>query len=242
MVQVAPLMSSATIPQIARIGLALFVATLVFPQVMEGGYMLPDDALHYLFLLLGEVLIGILIGFFLVLLFAAFQLAGQFFSLQMGFGASQVFDPLAQIEIPLMGQFLNLIAMFVFLSVSGFHKLFLVGVARSFEALRAVDLVAGREILFNLFLTSLGRLFETALTIAFPILGTLFLVSITMGLLGKAAPQMNLLMLGFPVAIGTAYLLLILLVPLLVQGFSRLIDGGFEGLMRLMSRIGEAGA
>ena len=48
------------------------------------------------------------------MIFAVFQAAGQFFSLQMGFGASEVFDPLAQIEVPLMGQFLNLVGMLVF--------------------------------------------------------------------------------------------------------------------------------
>ena len=163
--------------------------------------------------------------------------AGQFFSLQMGFGASEVYDPLAQIEVPLMGQFLNLVGMLTFLVISGAQKLMLVGVYRSFQALRAVDLVLGRQVLFPYLVRSLGQLFMQALTISFPILGTLVLVYVTMGLLAKAAPQMNLLLMGFPIAIGTAFIILILLMPLLVGTFSRLIDGGFDTLATIIQGI-----
>ena len=76
-----------------------------------------------------------------------------------------------------------------------------------------------------------------ALTISFPILGTLVLVYVTMGLLAKAAPQMNLLLMGFPIAIGTAFIILILLMPLLVGTFSRLIDGGFDTLATIIQGI-----
>jgi flagellar biosynthetic protein FliR len=237
MVEIAPLFSSATIPQIAKIGLSMFIAAIVLPGVLESGYTIPDNALQYLLLVLGEVLVGILIGFFLVLIFSAFQLSGQFFSIQMGFGASQVFDPLAQIQIPLMGQFLNIIAMYVFISVNGFTKFVLVGVSRSFEILKAVDLVTGRQVVVRFFISSLGNLFETALTIAFPILGTLFLISVSMGLLAKAAPQMNLLMMGFPIAIGTAFLVLFLILPLLMNVFGQIIDASFENMAKLFLKV-----
>ena len=237
MVQVAPLLSSAAIPQLGKIGLSLFLAVAAFPMVLEAGYQLPEDPVHYFLLILGEALIGLMIGFMLVLVFAIFQMAGQFFSLQMGFGASQVFDPMAQIQIPLLGQFLNIVAMLVFLSLAGFHKFVLVGVYRSFQALRAVDLVLGRDALFDMFLGSLGRLFQAALTVSFPILGTLFLVSVSMGLLAKAAPQMNILMMGFPVAIGVAFLIIFISIPYLMEAFGHLIDDAFERMLSIYGQI-----
>ncbi len=237
MMQIAPLLSSSAIPLIARIGFAMFVAGIIFPVIISSGYIIPLNIVHYFLLVIGEVLIGIIIGFYLVLIFAGFQLAGQFFSLQMGFGASQVFDPLAQIEIPLVGQFLNLIAMFVFLIINGFTKFILVGVEKSFESIRAIDLVIGKNVLFELFNSRLGKLFQDALTIAFPILGTLFLISISMGLLAKAAPQMNLLMMGFPLAIGTAFLILFFCMPFLMELFARIIDLSFEGLSHLFLKM-----
>ena len=235
MVEITPLISSTAIPQVAKIGLSFFLATLILPGVVESGYALPSQPLHYFLLVLGEALIGIIIGFFLVLIFAVFQLAGQFFSLQMGFGASQVFDPLGQIEIPLMGQFFNIVAMFVFISAGGLYKFVMTGVYHSFQVIKVFDLVSGRQPLLDFFTGSLARLFESSLTIAFPILGTLFVVSVTMGLLAKAAPQMNLLMMGFPIAIGVAFLVLLMVLPLMMNTFSRIIDMGFDSLAGLIN-------
>ena len=235
MIQVAPLLSSGAIPQLAKIGLSLFTSLTVFPWIIEMGYPLPDTFLHYALLVVGEVLVGVILGLILVIIYAAFQVAGQFFSLQMGFAASQVFDPLAQIQIPLMGHFLNIIAMFVFISVGGFTKFFIIGVKGSFHALTAAKIVVAREFLFTVFLESMSRLFEIALVISFPVLGTLLLVSVTMGLLAKAAPQMNLLMMGFPIAIGVAFFVLFLAMPYLMYAFGQFIDGSFEYLSRILT-------
>ncbi|MDR1933498.1 MAG: flagellar biosynthetic protein FliR [Spirochaetales bacterium] len=242
LVETAPLLSSDSVPQIAKIGLAFFASFLVFPWVMAAGYPVPQLGLDYALLVLGEAMIGIVLGFFLVLIYSAFQLAGQFYSLQMGFGASEVFDPLAQIEIPIMGQFLNLIAMLIFLLVGGFQRIFLAGVYHSFGAMKAVDLVVNRGDIVRLLLVSLTRLFEQSLVMSFPILGILFLVSVTTGLLAKAAPQMNILMLGFPVSIATAFFVLFLMLPVLAEVFSAVIDYSFAELLKMLSAIGEARA
>jgi flagellar biosynthetic protein FliR len=153
----------------------------------------------------------------------------------MGFGASQVYDPLAQIQIPVMGQFLNLMAMFTFVSINGFQKIFLFGVERSITSVRAVDFVLGKDVILRTLFSGLARIFEQSLIIAFPILGTLFLVSVTMGLLAKAAPQMNLLMLGFPIAISVAFIVILLIAPVLVNTFSKVIDGGFNTILKVFA-------
>jgi flagellar biosynthetic protein FliR len=236
MVELTPLLSSSSIPQLAKIGFAFFVASAAFPGVLASHYAIPANAVDYFLLILGEVAIGLLIGFLLNLIFSAFQLAGQFFSLQMGFGASEVFDPLSQIEIPLMGEFLNLIAMLVFITMSGTTKFLLVGVQRSFQYLRAVDLVTHREGIMAMLVSGLGGLFQSALQISFPILGTLLLVSVAMGLLAKAAPQMDVLSMGFPISIGVSFLLVTL--PFLMDSMGRIIDGSFQTLGAFISEAG----
>ena len=241
MVHVAPLLSSDALPEIGKMGLALFASLVVYPWVYAMGSELPKNIVDYFLLVAGELLIGIIIGFFLAIIYIAFQLAGKFFSLQMGFDASSVFDPLAQIEVPLMSQLFNLIGMFAFLTIGGFQKLFLTGVYKSFKSLRASDLVSGKGFLLNYFMGSLGSLFESALTIALPILGTLFIVSVCMGLLAKAAPQMNLLMLGFPIAIGVAFLILFFFIPFLVDACTRLIEASFNELIRIYQGVTTGG-
>jgi flagellar biosynthetic protein FliR len=242
LVETAPLLSSQGIPQTAKLGLSLFVSIAVLPWVAAQGYPIPASLGYYFLLVLGEAAIGLLLAFFLTLVFAVFQVGGQFFALQVGFGASEVFDPLAEVEVPLTGQLFNLIGMFTFLVTSGAQKLMLVGVYRSFQALRAVDLVTGRNVIFPLLVRGLGQLFMNALIISFPILGTLLLVSVTMGLMAKAAPQMNMLMMGFTISIGTTFLILLFLMPMLVEAFSRLIDGGFDTLGSIIRGLETRGA
>jgi flagellar biosynthesis protein FliR len=238
LLRTAPMSSSSYIPGLARTGIAFFCATAVLPVVLETGYPIPEAGFAYAMLVVGEAMIGVVLGFFLNVVFASFIVAGQFFSLQMGFGASQVFDPLAQVQIPVMGQFLNVIAMFVFITTGGFQKIFIYGVDGSFRAFRAADLVTQNEFVLRTLFSGLGHMFEQALIMAFPIFGTLILVYVTMGLLAKAAPQMNLLMLGFPIAISTAFLVLFLTVPFLMEAFSRIIDASFVGILDLAVRAG----
>lgn len=237
---IAPLLSGRSVPAMAKMGLALFTAAALLPWVGDLGYPLPDAGIYYAAMVFGEALIGVILGFILNVIYSSFQLAGQFFSLQMGFAASQVYDPLAQIQLPVVGQFLNLAAMFVFLTVNGLQKIFLVGLYRSFETTTAYTFLARKDYLGQLLMTTLGNLFSHALIIALPIMGTLFLVSVSMGLLAKAAPQMNLLMLGFPINITVAFLLLFLTLPFIVEAFERIIDSGWMELMKLLSTGGVA--
>jgi flagellar biosynthesis protein FliR len=234
LLQVAPLLSSSAVPSLARVGFCLFVAAIVFPWVLDAGYPIPDTAGAYFLLLLGEALVGILLGFVLSIIYSTFLVAGQFFSFQMGFGASQVFDPLAQIQIPLIGQFLNIVAMFILVSTGGFRRILLVGVLRSFERIRPYDLIAMNQGIADTLVRTLGGLFEQAMVISFPILGTLLLISVGMGLLAKAAPQMNLLMLGFPIKIGVAFVVLLLAIPFLMELFAGLIDSSFDLVLTLI--------
>jgi flagellar biosynthetic protein FliR len=266
MVETAPLLSSDAVPQVAKIALAGFAAFAVLPNAgvfavelsaagaagvsgvgavnLPGSGMLNDlryepFSLRFLLLLVGEGIIGIIIGFYMTLIFATFSTAGQFFSLQMGLGASETFDPLAQIENPLMGQYFNLVSMLVFLVIGGFRELFLGGFWRSVQSFNFAMLVEGRDHVIGMMASGLARLFLDAMVISLPILGTLFLTSLATGLISKAAPQINILSEGFPIAILTAYLLLLATLPFLLETFARVINAGFADIQRLYTLIGQ---
>jgi flagellar biosynthetic protein FliR len=237
-IETAPLLSSDSIPQTAKIGLAGFAAYAAFPTALAGNWELDPYGLYFFLLLIGEAIIGIITGFFMTIIFAAFSTAGQFFSLQMGFGASETFDPLSQIENPLMGQFLNLVAMLVFLAAGGFQELFLGGFWRSIQSINIVSLVEGREHVISMVLAGLSRLFLDAMIISMPILGTLFLTSLSTGLISKAAPQINILSEGFPISITVAFLLIFATMPFMVEAFSRVVESGFRVIQDLYIRTG----
>lgn len=237
-IQVAPILSSASLPRMVRVLLALFTAALVLPQ-MSGGYVIPEQTLLFVALLVGEVMIGVAIGFIVVLVMAVFQLAGQLFSIPVGFGAAQAFDPLAQVEIPLLGQFYNLIAVFLFLATDGLQRLFLTGVKQSFQSLTAADLLYLRDPLSGVVLMRLSLLFTQALVISIPIIGLLVLVYLVIGLIAKAAPQMNLLILGFPFSVGLAFFILFLSFPIVADVFRALLEDVFTTIQQLYIGISE---
>lgn len=231
---IMPIMSSTAFPAQARAALAFFTAMAVFPMARNLNFIIPDNGLMFALLIIGEILIGIIMAFIIQLVFTVFQTAGQMFSTQMGFSASQVFDPQSQVQIPLLGQFLNLVAMLVFLVMGGMKKIFLTGVYQSFSVVKASDLFAQQDILLSYFTGVLGNLFEQALIIAIPIMGVLILLSVTMGLLAKAAPQMNLLMVGFPIQITIGFVMMMAAMPFIIEKFSMIIDSGFEQVLAIL--------
>jgi len=256
MIQTAPILSSEAVPQTAKIALAGLAAFAVLPTAEiyiaanspNGIVTLPGGTLsdlryetfnlRFLLLLIGEGIIGIIMGFYLTVIFAAFATAGQFFSLQMGFGASETFDPVAQVENPLMGQYFNLVSMLIFVMIGGFHQLFLGGFWRSVQSLNIISLIDGREHVVKMFTFGLSRMFLDAIVISLPILGTLFLTSLTTGLISKAAPQVNILSEGFPISITAAFLLIFASLPFMIEAFNRVIDSGFQNIETLYKQIG----
>lgn len=245
MIEVAPIISSDAVPQAAKLALAGFTAFAVLPSAGAAPEWtalpgLSDGPFNTAFLLLiiGEGIIGLILGFFLTIIFAAFSTAGQFFSLQMGFGITETFDPLSQVENPLMGQFLNLVAMLTFLVIGGFSDLFLAGFWHSVRSLNIIDLLLAHENLVMTLAGGLSNLFVNAMMISMPILGTLFLTSLTTGLISKAAPQINILTEGFPISISVSFLLLYFTMPFMVEAFANILNAGFRSLDDLYLLIG----
>jgi flagellar biosynthetic protein FliR len=88
-------------------------------------------------------------------------------------------------------------------------------------------------------LAGLSRLFLDAIVISMPILGSLFLVSLSTGLISKAAPQINILSEGFPISITVAFILIYAALPFMTEAFSRVIGSGFQTLQTLYIQIGQ---
>jgi len=243
LVMTLPLFSMRTVSRVAKVALAGYMAFFIFPTVDFGTYLplLGDNeafSLEFVFLALGEGLIGVVMGFYVQIIFAAFSTAGQFFAFQMGFSAASAYDALAQVENPLMGQYLNLVSMLVFMQTKWFQKLFLGGLMNSFDTMNAISVVAGREKVLKFMLSGLTKLFADALVIALPIMGTLMLITVCTGLLSKAAPQMNLLSEGFPIMIMLAFFLIATVFPSLVDFFARSFSGGYELLSKFILSFG----
>lgn len=244
MIITLPLFSMRSVPRVAKLALSFYMAFMMFSGVDFSVYesVVTENqafSVQYLLLVLGEGLIGVIMGFFIQIIFAAFSTAGQLFAFQMGFSAASAYDALSQVENPLMGQYLNFIAMLVFLQNRWFQKIFISGLMGSFKALSAYSIAAGTEPVARFMMKGLTNLFADALIIALPVMGTLLLVSIATGLLSKAAPQMNLLSEGFPVMILLAFFLILNMLPAMSDFFTRSFNQGLKDLTDLFAALGK---
>jgi len=228
---------SDSIPNQARLGLTFFITAVIFPIVYSYIPDFPQNFIGYAMVAIGEAIIGATIGICITISFSVFQLAGQYFTVQMGFGASEVFDPMSQISIPLIGQYLYIIAILVFLALRGplliIQELYYSYQFVTFSNLLKIDLFNSPYTIFSFFIES----FSIALRISFPIVATLLLVSISMGLLAKAAPQMNLLMVGFPVSIFISFVILLVTLPLFVEFVVNYFDEIFKSIFLMMKGV-----
>ena len=237
-----PMFSMRSASRIAKVALAGYMAFFIFGNINQSVYKpyINEDGLFsfiYILILIGEALIGIIMGFFISIIFAAFSAAGQFLAFQMGLSAASSYDALSQVENPLMGQFFNLVAMLVFMQTHWFQKLFLQGLVTSFSSLNALSIATANEKLAMFMVKGLSSLFSDALVIALPVMGTLFLITVSTGLLTKAAPQMNLLSEGFPIMILVAFTIIAFAMPSIIDFFVRSFNKGFADLENLFLSI-----
>ena len=242
LIMTLPMFSMRAASRVAKIAIAGYMAFFIFGSIDASVYApyIGDEgssSMLYVLLLVGEALIGIIMGFFISIIFAAFSAAGQFLAFQMGLSAASSYDALSQVENPLMGQFFNLVAMLIFMQTHWFQKLFLGGLVTSFSSLNALSIATANEKLARFMISGLSSLFSDALIIALPVMGTLFLITVCTGLLTKAAPQMNLLSEGFPIMILVAFTIIAFAMPSIIDFFVRSFNKGFSDLENLFTTI-----
>ena len=133
--------------------------------------------------------------------------------------------PITQVEIPIVGQLQTLIGMLIFFSIYGDHQI-LAAVVKSYGVLPFLDLTNLQLVkaLTDGLLVTVSQMFLLSLKLALPLMGTLIVLVISLALLSKAAPQMNIFMVGFPVQLGVGFVSLIVLAPLLGRGMARVFE------------------
>ena len=169
-----------------------------------------------------QVFIGAGLGFLTALIFAALQAAGDLLDLFSGFTLATTYDPLSQSSSSIFGRFYNLVALTLLFASDG-HQLILRGFLQSFRTL-PLDASFSAETFSRLLARGVGEMFMSAVQIAGPLIGVLFLADVALGLLNRVAPALNAFQLGFPIKIfllvtlsGTAIALLPSVLDTLVE-------------------------
>lgn len=224
-----PLFQSRNIPHRVKAGLTLIISLTLLPAVKVETAGFPSEPLSFGFFALFEVMIGFLLGFSVRLIFAGLQVAGELAGFQMGFGMARVMDPQSGTESTVVTEFYYLIGLLLFLSMDG-HHWFFKALAQSFHLLAPGEFQP-REGLVELFIRLSGRMFILALQIAAPILAILMLVKISLGVIARMIPQVNLLMSSFPLTIGLGLVFMGLSIDLFWSYLKNLMDESGRGLV-----------
>ncbi len=219
-VLVLPVVSGRQVPMPVKLGLALALALVVTPTVDTAGATLPRNGLMLLLAIVKEIGIGLLIGFLGQLVLAGIQVAGQLIGYQMGFGIVSVMDPQGSQQLSIIAIFEHLLAMFLFF-VFNVHHLLIQALAESF---RLIPLLQGRYPLsvMEQLVRNSAALFVTAIQVGAPVMAVLLFVNLSMGLIAKTVPQMNVFIVAFPVQIGVGLVMLGLSLPVTAGMFQRI--------------------
>jgi flagellar biosynthesis protein FliR len=215
----APVLSNRAIPARVKVGLALAVAVVVAPATPESSATVPGifSAAAPL-LLIQQMLVGVMMGFAVKVTFAAIDLAGNVIGLQMGLSFASFVDPVNANQTPLVGSFLNLLATLLFLALDG-HLTLIASVTRSFE-LAPVNAQFFAGIGWERLMALGSGLFQFGLQLSLPVLATMLVINLTLGVMSRAAPQLNLFSVGFPLTALTGIVLFAVFLPNMISAIS----------------------
>jgi flagellar biosynthetic protein FliR len=212
---VCPPFGNKSVPTMIKVGLAAALALVVGPHLADQGVPLEVGPLVSAAVL--QVAAGLALGFLGVLLFATFSFAGGLIDIVSGYSVAQLFDPGNNAPVSIFGQFYGVLATTLLFAIDG-HLLLVRGFLTSFTAAPLTHL--STETLTKLLTGDIALFFVSALEIAAPLLAALFLAEAALGLLARAAPQMNIFQLGLPVKILVTLSLAGLALPLLPDAVS----------------------
>ncbi len=210
LLSVAPLFGHGSVPVRVKLGLGLLLSVVIAPAIPSG---IEPVSLPGLMILLQQMLIGLALGFMMRIAFAAVELAGELCGLTMGLSFASQFDPLGQHHATVTSQLFGWLALLVFVS-SNLHLAMMAALADSFRQIPISPILIGSGFFRQLVLAG-GTVFSCGLQLAMPVIAALLITNLALGVLTRAAPQLNLFSIGMPVTLAMGFLVLTLVLPLL---------------------------
>ena len=230
-VALGPVFGSQNLPPALKAGLAAILALLLTPLVVGRNLLLPDSGLALAGVLVGELLIGAVLGLAVRFIFAGIGMAGELAAVQMGVGLPGALDPHSMTQVTSVGNFLDQVAILTFLVVGGHHAL-LAALAQSVSAAPPLSVAfrgASADFLLGLF----GAALTLAIRLAAPVGAAMLVTMVTLGLLNRIAPQVNVFMMSFAITLGVGLLVFLAALPAL----GTVMVGSFQQLPAILGEL-----
>jgi flagellar biosynthetic protein FliR len=218
---ITPVFGGRNVPSYLKIAFAFFCSVILVTLIKD----VTVDATNvysYAALILKELAIGIILGYTSYLVFSALFLAGQIIDTQIGFGMVNVLDPMHDSQIPLTGNFIYIITLLIFVMMNGHHVL-LTALFKSYNVL-PINSFAFNDVLYNNMLNIFFETFALGFKISIPILAASLLAEISLGILAKTVPQMNVFVVGMPLKVGVGLVTLLAMMPMFITAMDLTFD------------------
>ncbi|GAC1415127.1 MAG: flagellar biosynthetic protein FliR [Burkholderiaceae bacterium] len=225
LVATAPVFGNVSVPVTVKIGLGVLLAMIIAPT-LPALPALDPLSLAGAVILAQQLLIGVAMGFVMQVVFASMSMAGELAGLTMGLGFATFFDPQSQGRSIAISQFLNLVAILLFLALD-VHLALLAALADSFTTMPITDMHTPGQLFQQLTLWG-GKVFSSGIQLALPIVAALLLTNVGLAILARSAPQLNLFGIGFPITLTVGFMMLAVTVPYLGAPLARLFQDGLD--------------
>jgi flagellar biosynthetic protein FliR len=219
-VAVAPFFGESAIPSLIKISFAIIITIstiAIFNQSVDVDLISLAGAIE----LTTQVVIGVTIGFILRIVFAAIDYAGQFMGLMTGFGFATFYDAHAASSTTSISSLFNILLLLVYISTDG-H---LLSLSILIQSLYTIPIGGTFKNIDMSMLGSLGAsIFSTGLRIALPLTAFMLIINLSLAILTRTAPQLNLFMIGFPITLGAGLIILYFILPSMDIHFINIIN------------------
>jgi flagellar biosynthesis protein FliR len=210
-----PIFSSANMPNQLKVLLSLLMTFICFSLIKVGDYPRIEHYQALIGLAGKELLVGFAMGFLCTLIFQAVAVAGELVSMGMGLSAAQIFNPTLGVQQSSVNQLYFFLAAFLFLGIRG-HHYFITGLAQSFELIPLSVIVPRMNEMAEFSLLG-QKILQVGLLLSAPVLVSILLVNVSLGIVGRAVPQINVLITSLPVNALMGLSVLIIMLPFFID-------------------------
>jgi flagellar biosynthesis protein FliR len=212
----------------ARLILGLAIAIAITPGLPKILSIEPASGLGLL-VLAQQIVIGFSMGFAVRLVFSSIDLAGSMISTQMGLGFATAYDPQSASQTPVISEFMGVLALLVFMAING-HLMVIATLVQSFSVLPIGAGILANPVWLNI-ANAGGIIFSSGVLLALPVVVALLITNIALGVLGRVAPQLNLMAIGFPVTLVLGFVALLVSLSHMTAPLQLLFEYGLQSML-----------
>lgn len=236
LISIAPLFGTRTVPIRVKVFLTFFLTIVILPWIKTQQDLSSLTLPALLPLAAKEILVGLFLGFSAKLIFESFQFAGRVISHQMGLGVAELIDPESGAQVSPIGNLFGLVALVLFLNFNG-HHLIISALYKSFEiaplTIHQWINSAARVKLVTMF----NEIFIIGVKLASPAMVTIFLIEVSMAIMARIVPQMNIFFIGLPVRLAAGLFVVIASLPIFYVFFEVILAGWKQDLNRILNYL-----